>query len=112
MKTYEGNILIDSSNYEQWNEKLKDCEKITGYLSIYSQAKLDNLKSVGGNLYINSQAKLEAPELKSVGGYLYINSRISEKLIKQLYFHNSKKTWYINDQQSEWIYSKLGKLVL
>ena len=59
MKTYEGNILIDSSNYEQWNEKLKDCEKITGYLYIYSQAKLDNLKSVGGYLSIYSQAKLE-----------------------------------------------------
>ena len=89
MKTYKGNIKIDSSNCQDWNKKLKDCEEITGYLSIYSQAKLDNLKSVGG--------------------YLSIYSRITEKLIKQLYFHNPKNHWYINDQQSEWIYSKTGK---
>ncbi len=95
MKTFKGNIEITSANCKEWQKKLKGVEKIGGYLSINSQAKLeakslksvggylsinsqaklDSLKSVGGDLYINSQAKLEAKSLKSVGGYLYINSQ-------------------------------------
>ena len=76
MKTYRGNITITKENYKEWREKLKSVENITGYLSINSQAKLDNLKSVSGDLYIYSQAKLEAKNLKSIGGYLYINSQV------------------------------------
>jgi hypothetical protein len=37
-----------------------------------ASAKLDALKSVGGDLSINSSAKLDAPQLESVGGDLYI----------------------------------------
>jgi hypothetical protein len=47
---------------------------VGGDLSINSNAKLDALTSVGGDLYIYSNAKLDAPALTSVGGYLSINS--------------------------------------
>jgi hypothetical protein len=47
---------------------------VTGDLYIYSDAKLDSLESVGGYLSIYSDAKLDAPSLESVGGYLSINS--------------------------------------
>ena len=86
MKKYNGNIEITSSNYKEWNKKLKGVEHIIGSLTLYSQVKLDApaltsvggfltvyspvtldaLTSVGGSLSIYSQAKLEA--LKSVGG--------------------------------------------
>ena len=65
---YEGDLEITKSNVV----KYKDLTEVTGDLYISSEAKLEALKSVGGDLYINSEAKLEA--LKSVGGYLSINS--------------------------------------
>ncbi len=75
MNTYNGNVEITKENSREWNKKLEGVEHITGYLSINSQAKLEasSLKSVGGDLYINSQAKLDS--LKSVGGDLYIRAR-------------------------------------
>src|SRR3990167_6667493 len=42
------------------------------------------LKSVGGGLYINSDADLKAPLLESVGGYLYINSDADLKALKSV----------------------------
>ena len=61
------------------DELLKTVTKITGYLSINSNAdlKAPALTSVGGNLSINSNADLKA--LTSVGGYLYINSNADLK---------------------------------
>ena len=50
-------------------------ESVGGYLYINSSAKLDapSLKSVGGDLYIFSLPSSMLPH-ESVGGYLYINS--------------------------------------
>jgi hypothetical protein len=48
---------------------------VGGDLSIYAQAKLDALTTVGGYLYIYAQAELDAPALTTVGGYLYINAQ-------------------------------------
>ena len=67
---HKGNLTIrygDNKDYSQLTS-------VGGNLSINSNAKLDNLTSVGGYLSIGSNAKLEANNLTSVGGYLYINS--------------------------------------
>ena len=47
---------------------------VGGSLSIHSDAKLPNLTTVGGSLSIYSDAKLDAPNLTTVGGYLSIHS--------------------------------------
>jgi len=99
METYEGNVTIEKDNVKEWEKKLKNVEKITGYLSIhsnaelkadalrsvggylsiYSNVELKALKSVGGYLYIHSNAELKADALRSVGGYLYIHSNAELK---------------------------------
>ena len=81
MKIYKGNLIIKKGDD---TSKYKDLEKITGDLSIYSNAELkaDKLESVGGDLYINSNAELKA--LKSVGGCLYINSNAELKALKSV----------------------------
>ena len=43
---------------------------VGGDLVINSDCKLQALKSVGGDLYIYRNCKLQAQALKSVGGYL------------------------------------------
>jgi prefoldin subunit 5 len=70
---HEGNLTIRTAADA---EKYRNITKVTGYLSINSNAKLDApaLTSVGGYLSINSNAKLDAPALTSVGGGLYISS--------------------------------------
>jgi len=116
-KIYKGDVEITTSNQEEWNKKLLGVEEITGYLYIYSQAKLGSLKTVGRDLYINSQAKLEAGSLKTVGGYLYINSQAKLGSLKTvgryLYIYSQTKLGslktvggdlYINSQ------AKLGSL--
>ena len=77
MKKYNGDIKITSSNYKEWNKKLKGVEHITGSLTVYSQTKLDApaLTSIRGSLYLNSQAKLDAPALTSIGGFLIVYSQ-------------------------------------
>jgi hypothetical protein len=69
---HEGNLIITSENAHNY----KNLKKVGGDLGIYSEAKLDapKLESVGGNLYIYSEAKLDAPKLESVGGDLDIYS--------------------------------------
>ena len=67
-KIIKGNVIIKKGCKDDFSE----VEKITGSLSIDSNAKLEALQSVGGNLYIHSNAKLEASNLQSVGGNLYI----------------------------------------
>ena len=83
MKIYKGNVDITKANQKEWEEKLKDVEKISGYLSVYSDAKLDALKSVGGSLWVNSNVKLDAGKLESVGGYIDIHktTKVSENII-------------------------------
>jgi hypothetical protein len=51
-------------------------QSVSGDLYIDSNAKLsaDNLRSVGGYLHIGSNVKLSADNLRSVGGDLYIDS--------------------------------------
>jgi len=89
MKVYKGDLKITKYNQKEY----KDLEKVTGYLYINSEVKLDAplLKSVGSDLHINSKAKLDAPLLKSVGGYLYINSeaKLDAPLLKSVggYLH-------------------------
>ena len=70
VKKITGYLSIDS------NAKLEasQLQSVGGYLSIDSNAKLEALQSVGGYLYIDSNAKLEASQLQSVGGDLYIDS--------------------------------------
>jgi hypothetical protein len=43
-------------------------------ISSYSDAKLEALQTVGGYVYVNSNAKLEAPKLQTVGGYVSVDS--------------------------------------
>ena len=124
--TYQGDVKINKNNQKEWEEKLKGISKITGYLSIYSNAELkadklesvggylsiysnaelkaDKLESVGGDLFINFNAELKA--LKSVGGDLYINS--NPWLEKQLWKHCKKNRWHITEKSSEWLIKKNG----
>ena len=105
---YNGNVEIRSDNQKEWKKKLKDITKISGDLSINSNAELKALKSVGGDLYINSNAELKA--LKSVGGDLYIYSN-AEFLEKQLWKHCKKNRWYINEKSSDWLINKCENFV-
>jgi len=69
---HEGNLIIkkgDSNDYSQ-------ITSVGGSLFIYSDAKLPNLTSVGGSLNIYLDAKLDAPNLTSVGGSLNIYSDV------------------------------------
>src|SRR3990167_7995424 len=79
MKTYKGNVDITEANQKRWERKLKDVEKISGYLWVDSNVRLDagKLESVGGNLWVDSDARLDA--LKSVGGslWVYSNARLN-----------------------------------
>src|SRR5438105_2173649 len=123
MKIYKGNVEIKSNNVKEWEKRLADCEKITGYLYINSNAELKALKSVGGYLSINSNAELKAESLKSVGVYLSIYSnaelkaeslksvggdlsiysKISPKLATTLLksYKNSTKQWYLSDETNK-----------
>ena len=47
-------------------------KSVGGYLYVDGSAKLDALKSVGGYLCVYGSAKLDAPALKSVGGDLRV----------------------------------------
>jgi hypothetical protein len=118
IKEYVGNVKIAKENVKEWEVKLKDVEKITGYLSIYSNADLKAplLKSVGRDLYINSNADLKAPLLKSVGGDMSIYSNADLKALKSVGGHlaiysnadlnfkhliqtyGQKSKWYISDK--------------
>ena len=80
MEKHIGNLIIregDKTDYSQLKE-------VTGYLSINSDAKLDNLTSVGGSLSIYSDAKLD--NLTSVGGYLsiYSDAKLDAPFLKGL----------------------------
>ena len=67
-----------------WNEKNKRYEitepvrieetEINGNLDVCSNATLPNLQTVGGNLYVHSNATLQADNLQTVGGYLDVYS--------------------------------------
>ncbi|MDD4892421.1 MAG: hypothetical protein PHH73_00280, partial [Candidatus Rickettsiella isopodorum] len=63
-----------------------------------------------GDLSINSNASLKADTLKSIGGDLSINSKIDTKLEKRLWKNNKKHQWYLTDKCSEFILSKKGKI--
>ncbi len=69
---HEGDLIIRKGDVTDYS-LLKE---VGDYLSINSDVKLDapNLTTVGGSLYINSDAKL--PNLTTVGGSLYINSDV------------------------------------
>ena len=72
MKTenvFNGDLEIKSRDTKKYSYT-----RITGSLTIQSDAKLDALTSVGGNLSLNDNAKLDAPVLTSVGGNLSINA--------------------------------------
>jgi hypothetical protein len=87
---HKGDLIIkkgDNTDYSQLTEvtgnlsinsdaKLDNLTTVGGYLYIYLDGKLEanNLTTVGGSLSINSDAKLEANNLTTVGGYLSINS--------------------------------------
>lgn len=72
---HKGDLIIKKGDVTDYS-LLKE---VTGYLSIYSDAKLDapNLTTVGDSLSIHSDAKLDAPFLKdlkwkSIDGYLFV----------------------------------------
>ena len=66
MKTYAGNIVINKENCTEWNEKLKEIRIFIGDLYIDSDGKLTapNLETVKGSLEIDSDGKLTAPNLE------------------------------------------------
>ena len=104
---HKGNLEIIEGETTDYSK----LTKVTGYLSIYSNAdlKAPQLKSVGGYLSINSNANLKAPQLKSVGGYLYINSKISIDLAKNLWeAKREKKTkWIVTNLAPEWLIERV-----
>ena len=102
---HKGNLEIIEGETTDYSK----LTKVTGYLSIYSNANLKALKSVGGYLSINSNANLKAPQLKSVGGYLYINSKISIDLAKNLWeAKREKKTkWIVTNLAPEWLIERV-----
>jgi hypothetical protein len=65
---------------------LKALKSVGGDLSINSNVELKapKLESVGGDLYINSNVELKAPKLESGGGDLYINSNVELKALKSV----------------------------
>jgi hypothetical protein len=88
MKKYTGDLMIEKDceiHFEEITGSLKieegvkilakSLNRVGGYLSIYSKATLDapKLETVGGDLYINSNATL--PKLETVGGDLSIYSK-------------------------------------
>jgi hypothetical protein len=48
------------------------------------------------------------PNLKSVGGDLYINSNVGETLERQLWKHNPKNKWKVSDVCTDWLLSRAG----
>ena len=102
---HKGNLEIIEGETTDYSK----LTKVTGYLSIYSNANLKALKSVGGYLSIYSNADLKAPQLKSVGGYLYINSKISIDLAKNLWeAKREKKTkWIVTNLAPEWLIERV-----
>jgi hypothetical protein len=64
-------------------------------LYINSDAEFPKLSSVGGDLYIRSNAEFSAPKLTSVGGYLSINSDAEFPKLSSvggdLYIHSNVK---------------------
>jgi hypothetical protein len=79
-----GNLIIG----ENFKGDLSKLQSVGGDLNINANAKLDALQSVGGDLYINANAKLDA--LQSVGGYLniYANAKLDAPELKKV---NGKK---------------------
>ena len=68
MKIYNGNLEITKENQDQF----KNIVDVTGNVFVHSNAKLDALQTVGGNVYVYSDSKLEA--LQTVGGDVYVHS--------------------------------------
>ena len=77
MKKHIGNLEITEKNQNDF----KDIVEVTGYLHVYSSAKLAALTTVGGYLHVYSSAKLEALKLEAlttIGGSLDVSG--TEKL--------------------------------
>jgi len=106
--TYRGNVEISSHNVKEWQKKLKHIKKITGYLSVYSNVKLEapNLQTVGGYLYVYSNVKLEA--LQTVGGDLIVDVWLDIETEKRLWKHNYRRKWYVTDLCSDWLLQRKG----
>jgi len=90
---HKGDLIIkkgDNTDYSQLTE-------VTGYLSIYSNAKLNNLTTVGGNLSIYSNAKLEANNLTTVGGglYIYSNAKLEANFLTGLKWKSVDRNLFI-----------------
>ncbi len=89
-KIYKGNIEITRDNQSKMEKMLSNYDGISGDLSVYSNADL------------------KAPNLKSVGGDLSVYSKISLPLQKQLWGHNKKNKWYVNETISDWLLKRLS----
>lgn len=94
-KIVEQEILKHKSPYDNnqdfvWNE---DKVSFSGSLSIYRNATFPNLTAIGGDLYIHSNAALNADNLTAIGGGLYIhsNATVSTPLLKHKYFTKTMK---------------------
>lgn len=107
MKEYNGDVRITEENSKEWMEKLKDVTLISGDLYVHSNAKMDALKSVDGYLTIDSNAKLDA--LKSVGGDLSIYSKVEDSLLRRLWKHNRTRIWHLTNLVPDWLLNKKGK---
>jgi hypothetical protein len=65
----EGSLAIE----EGYEISAPALAKVGGYLYVDGSAKLDALTEVGGDLKVYGSAKLDAPALAKVGGYLDIS---------------------------------------
>ena len=92
MKTiYKGSVVIENATAKGWEKKLRKIKKITGYLYIEHDAKLDALQSVGGDLYIRV--------------------KINSELEKHLWKICSRKKWYLTEHASEWLLKQKGNFI-
>jgi hypothetical protein len=80
----EQEILKYKSNYDNCVEFIwkGDNVEFGGSLDTHNNAELPNLTSIGGSLYIRSNAEFSAPQLKTVGGSIEIYSNVELSQLK------------------------------
>ena len=86
MKNINENITITTENQNEWKEKLKNCETISGYVDVYKNAKFSAPKlKQSGYVNVYENVKFSAPKLETISSsvYVYKNAKFSAPRLKQ-----------------------------